>query len=159
MFLSIIFVHGLFGDPQRTWTGSDSADTSANSPSLIHSGSSDTNEAKATTTHKRKPFRFWRRDHDSQKSTGLAGEQASTKTGVFWPKELLPKAIPQTRIYTWGYDVDINHLFSTASQATVFQHASTLLSDIANKRILSAEVCSPVATIVLSFEAIFYPQC
>jgi hypothetical protein len=53
---------------------------------------------------------------------------------LFWPKEILPTAVPETRIYTWGYDVDINHVFSSASQATVFQHAMSLLSDLDNAR-------------------------
>lgn len=58
--------------------------------------------------------------------------------GLFWPKEILPDRIPETRIYTWGYDVDINHIFGNASQATTFQQAGSLLSDLANERV-SAE--------------------
>jgi hypothetical protein len=160
MLFSIVFVHGLFGDPQRTWTGSDSADTSAYSPSLNHGGPSDTNAAKATSTHKRMSFRFWSQNNDHEKTIRTAGQQVPTEPGVFWPKELLPRAIPQTRIYTWGYDADINHVFSTASasQATVFQHAGTLLSDIANKRASCTEVWKPVAIIISPFEAVFCPQ-
>jgi PBP1b-binding outer membrane lipoprotein LpoB len=53
---------------------------------------------------------------------------------LFWPEELLLTVIPKTRIYTWGYDVDINHIFSSAGQSTVFQHATTLLSDLVDQR-------------------------
>jgi hypothetical protein len=74
--------------------------------------------------------------------------------GVFWPKELLPKVVPQTRIFTWGYDVDINHLFSSASQATVFQHAGTLLSDLANKRTSNVEKRRPLIFIAHSLGGI-----
>ena len=144
MLFSIVFVHGLFGDPQSTWTGSDSANKSAYAPSGSHDQPGDTNVARAATTHRRIWFPSWRRANDRAKDIGIAGQQGSTELGVFWPKELLPRAVPQTRIYTWGYDVDINHVFSNASQATVFQHAGTLLSDIANTRTLSTEVRNPV---------------
>src|SRR5271155_6121938 len=60
-----------------------------------------------------------------------AQEKSNT---LFWPKEILPAVVPETRIYTWGYDVDINHVFSSASQATVFQHAMSLLLDLGNAR-------------------------
>jgi hypothetical protein len=61
---------------------------------------------------------------------------------LFWPQDVLPTAIPETRIYTWGYDVDINHVFSFASQDTVFQHAQSLLSDLANERTSDDDVSS-----------------
>jgi len=63
---------------------------------------------------------------------------------LFWPKELLPAAVPETRIYTWGYDVGINHVFSSASQAAVFQHAMSLLSDLDNARTSDDDVKSHV---------------
>lgn len=59
---------------------------------------------------------------------------------LFWPKDILPEVIADTRIYTWGYDVDINHIFSSASQATVFQHAASLLGDLADERISDEDV-------------------
>jgi hypothetical protein len=63
---------------------------------------------------------------------------------LFWPKEMLPAVVPETRIYTWGYDVDINHVFSSASQATVFQHAMSLLSDLDNARTSDDDVKSRI---------------
>jgi hypothetical protein len=85
------------------------------------------------------------------------GADPSSST-IFWPKDLLAKSIPNSRIFTWGYDVDINHIFSNAGQATVFQHATTLLSDLANKRIsdedVSESVLFPYAK-VPSFELTF----
>lgn len=52
-------------------------------------------------------------------------------------RDLLPKVIPNTRIFTWGYDVDLSNIFSVAGQATVFQHAGSLMIDLANVRTLS----------------------
>lgn len=155
---SIIFVHGLFGDPQGTWTGSDSTNKSAHAPSGNHGQPGETNAARVTATPKRMLSRFWRRANDHEMAIDIASQQVSTGSGVFWPKELLPRATPQTRIYTWGYDVDINHVFSNASQATVFQHAGTLLSDIANTRNLISEVCKLVARGISQFEAVSCPQ-
>jgi hypothetical protein len=78
---------------------------------------------------------------DAADSQPLAQEKPNT---LFWPKELLPAVVPETRIYTWGYDVDINHVFSSASQATVFQHAMSLLSDLDNARTSDDDVKSHV---------------
>ena len=48
----------------------------------------------------------------------------------FWPQDLLPKAIPKARIVTWGYDVQVEQMLSSASQAIIFHHAQALLSDL-----------------------------
>ncbi|KAL8881501.1 MAG: hypothetical protein Q9198_001313 [Flavoplaca austrocitrina] len=68
----------------------------------------------------------------------------SSAKGTFWPKDLLSKVIPETRIFTYGYDVNINHLFSPASQAIVFQHAATFLNDLANERVSTEAVSFPI---------------
>jgi hypothetical protein len=65
--------------------------------------------------------------------------QTGAKT-LFWPKELLPQDVPQSRIYTWGYDVDIKHIFSSAGHATTFQHAQSLLLDLGKKDISAEDV-------------------
>lgn len=49
---------------------------------------------------------------------------------VFWPKDLLARAVPQARIVTWGYDVQVERMFSSTSQGTIFHHAQALLSDL-----------------------------
>lgn len=54
--------------------------------------------------------------------------------GVFWPRDLLPEEIPKNRILTWGYDVQIEQMLSASSNASIFQHAETLLSDLASLR-------------------------
>lgn len=62
-------------------------------------------------------------------------EPAQTDLGsVFRPQALLPKVIPDARIFTWGYDANIDGFLSTASQNTVHQHATNLLSDLADLR-------------------------
>ena len=63
---------------------------------------------------------------------------------VFWPRDLLPRRFPDFRIFTWGYDVDIDHAFSGTSTATVFQHAANLLSDLSDVRISSEAELRPL---------------
>lgn len=51
---------------------------------------------------------------------------------MFSPKELLPKIFPNVRIFSFGYDVDINHFFGSAGQTNVFRHSQDLLNDVSN---------------------------
>lgn len=53
---------------------------------------------------------------------------------MFWPKDLLPKDLPKTRIMTYGYDADIAHFWSMASQNRIGEHASNLVNAIAQVR-------------------------
>ena len=41
--------------------------------------------------------------------------------------------MPDARVFTWGYDADVHHWGSSASQNTIHDHAGNLLSDIANQ--------------------------
>lgn len=147
--LSIIFVHGLFGHPEETWTGKVS-DKSRATPSLPEHNSDDdaTSQGPSVLTDHPRSWKPWSRSKSKGKGKAQAESRDSdsstedeSKT-VFWPKELLPKegTIAKSRIFTWGYDVSLNHVWAAAGQATVFQHAATLLSDIADKRISAEEV-------------------
>ena len=53
---------------------------------------------------------------------------------MFWPQTLLPSVIPNARIFTWGYDADVNGWLSSASQNNIHQHAGNLLVDLSNLR-------------------------
>jgi len=41
-----------------------------------------------------------------------------TKNGVLWPKELLPKDVPKSRIFLFGYDTGITHWDQNEVQST-----------------------------------------
>jgi len=73
---------------------------------------------------------------------------------VYWPRDLLPKRLPNARIFTWGYDVDIGRLFSSASGASIFHHAGTLLEDIAGARESLTEVTRPLVFVAHSLGGI-----
>lgn len=69
---------------------------------------------------------------------GLTGNRHNTWTAksenVFWPKDLLPADLPKTRIMTYGYDADIAHFWSMASQNRIGEHAGNLVNAIAQIR-------------------------
>jgi hypothetical protein len=58
--------------------------------------------------------------------------------------------MPQARILTWGYDVSIDGMFSPASRASVFQHAETLLFDLASLRKTPSHKARPIIFVVHS---------
>ncbi|KAL8780365.1 MAG: hypothetical protein Q9213_006509 [Squamulea squamosa] len=47
---------------------------------------------------------------------------------VYWPKHLLPEALPSARILVYGYDTKVRHTLGTPiSKNTVYDNASDLL--------------------------------
>lgn len=48
--------------------------------------------------------------------------------------------IPDVKIFTYGYDADIDGFLSGAGQNTINQHAQSLLSDLSDLRSSPAEV-------------------
>lgn len=97
---------------------------------------------------------FSRNKGDILSDSGTSSEESLASEGlqqptfrpfeVFWPRDLLPRRFPDFRIFTWGYDVDIDHAFSGTSTATVFQHAANLLSDLSDVRISSEAESRPL---------------
>jgi hypothetical protein len=55
---------------------------------------------------------------------------------------------------TWGYDVDIHHLFSETSKSSIFQHSETLLCDLAAARISAVQKNVPLFFIAHSLGGI-----
>lgn len=144
-------MHGLFGHPEDTWTGvRDKASSGLSTYPAV------TTVPQSGISSSSKSVSFWKKgknrlrpassddgknaDSDSAVFIDPNAPRSNLPDTLFWPKELLPKAIPEARIYTWGYDVDINHVFANAGQATTFQHAATLLSDLANERVSVEDV-------------------
>ena len=73
---------------------------------------------------------------------------------IFWPRDLLPRAFPQARIVTWGYDVQIEGFLAAASQASIYHHAENLLSDLVMLRKLDAAKLKPLIFIAHSLGGI-----
>ncbi|KAI4221219.1 MAG: hypothetical protein LQ349_007898 [Xanthoria aureola] len=83
----------------------------------------------------------------------LATTTNTAETTVLWPRDLLPNVVHDARIFTWGYDADIDG-FGSASQSTIYQHASSLLSDIADQREKSPCYRAPILFVVHSLGGI-----
>ena len=135
---SIVFVHGLFGDRQQTWT--KKLERHERTPDSNLDSSSQPQKTRASLFRELFSRNKGVVPSDSKTSSEerLASEGLQQPTSspfeVFWPRDLLPRRFPDFRIFTWGYDVDIDHVFSGTSTATVFQHAANLLSDLSDVR-------------------------
>ena len=61
---------------------------------------------------------------------------------------------PQARIATWGYEVQIEKVFSPSGPATIFHHAQTLLSDLTILRNCSSSKSKPLVFVAHSLGGI-----
>ncbi|KAI0379794.1 hypothetical protein F5Y04DRAFT_282589 [Hypomontagnella monticulosa] len=52
------------------------------------------------------------------------------RESCYWPGELLPQDFKDCRVVVYGYDSDVVNFFSTASQATIFDHGRNLLGEL-----------------------------
>ncbi|KAL8879177.1 MAG: hypothetical protein Q9198_003165 [Flavoplaca austrocitrina] len=72
---------------------------------------------------------------------GLTGNRESTwaehkADGKVWPRDMLPPAIPISRIMTFGYDADVVRLIDSSSTNTIRDHGKALATDLCRKRLL-----------------------
>ena len=74
---------------------------------------------------------------------GLYGDALQTWTSdrskALWLRdaEMLPKAAPNARILTWGYNADVHAFLGHTSSDRIMQHAHTLVAQLQTDR----EVC------------------
>ena len=58
-----------------------------------------------------------------------------TKDGVLWPRDLLPKDIPNSRVFLFGYDSGITHRDqSTVTKTEIHSDAEDLCAKLAAER-------------------------
>ena len=114
---SIVFVHGLQGHPQETWSHRTSAGPESE-----------------TSTKMGKRARFRRILHRDPEARPSAAERIH-QSCVFWPFDLLRRDCPDARIITWGYDSVITRFFDGAvNQGSIFAHAKDLLFALSRAR-------------------------
>ncbi|KAI9162705.1 putative Kinesin light chain [Paramyrothecium foliicola] len=109
--ISVIFVHGLKGHPERTWGH------------RRH----ETPEAEDTSSHKqRKSTRsFLGFDKFSSKTVKSRGKPAPVRR--FWPEEFLAQDLPEARVWTYGYNCHvIEDTFKPNNKNNISQHARDL---------------------------------
>ena len=127
----IVLVHGLSGHPQDTWTSTAPYNTNVNGVG---------EDASNRPTKKRR--------------IGFPNLFSKSQAKVFWPKDLLPNELPEARVISWGYDVQIDKLFAPVSKSSISHHAETLLHDIANIRRSAADRDKPLVFIAHSLGGI-----
>lgn len=71
---------------------------------------------------------------------GLNGHPSHTwtsKSGAFWPAELLPEVLERVRILTYGYNAEVAAFKDGSSRDHIHHHAETLASGLAANRNVS----------------------
>lgn len=111
---SVVFVHGFTGSPDKTWT---------------HRGG---NNGHHTDDRDEPPPKV-RRLHSPFQSRSNA---AASTPPVFWPRDLLPRTIPDARVLTYGYDTHLRHKIvgRPVSKLTLYDIAKDLLVSIEASR-------------------------
>ncbi|RDW75433.1 hypothetical protein BP6252_06575 [Coleophoma cylindrospora] len=105
--VDIILVHGLGGHPEQTWSDFGLSTHSQQTPSGSDKPSS----------------RDW-----VSTSRGIQGPS-------FWPADFLSLDFPRARIFSWGYDSNVERFFSGAvEKGTYYSHAKDLLIDLSEIR-------------------------
>jgi hypothetical protein len=160
-----VFVHGLFGHPEKTWTA-ELPLRKSNFLTKISTNNPDETDGRDFDDRKKAfdirrfllPMRLSGTSDTMSGDQITAGSSASAlkdiETKCFWPRDLLPKLFPAVRIMTWGYDADINKPFSSASSSSVLQHAEMLLMDLVNARQKDRFKRAPIIFIVHSLGGI-----
>ncbi|KAI9757027.1 MAG: hypothetical protein M1835_000685 [Candelina submexicana] len=118
--VTIILVHGLRGHPVKTWEHARESTAPAESG---HRGRTLGLLRALVSSEKSRP-----RDRDTSPSTESTTHEADES--VYWPRDLLPSAVPNARILTYGYDADVVGLFQARSKDSISQHAQTMLIDV-----------------------------
>lgn len=134
---SIVFVHGLQGHPQRTWSSR---------PRLSRKTSGDTSASDAHPSRRDKLLRFpnWFSKHKGLLSGDDAIEESlnTAKDGqreMFWPRDLLSEDFPTARVMTFDYNSRVTQGFEAANQSNIFSHARNLLYQLESKRRLAPD--------------------
>ena len=113
----IVFVHGLQGHPESTWTFSEGTNNQA-STKPPSKGSFFRRSAKAAAT---------------EPAAELPGTPPPSNT--FWPRDFLLEDFPKARVFTYGYDSSVSHFFSgPANRDNILDRGRDLLERLAPQR-------------------------
>ena len=114
----VVIVHGLQGDPVKTWTY--------------------TTDHASTKSKKFLSFHRKRRENggNAPESTLEAQTIRNDKEETYWPRDLLPRDFPNARVLTYGYDSHVSHFFrDTANKNNIFTLGRDLLHDLVAYRV------------------------
>lgn len=105
----VVFVHGLEGHHRKTWT---------------------------RDSRPRPKRRWsWRPSRRRALRDATSNNPDLINAECFWPEDLLAKDFPEARIFTFGYDSSITHLFrESANQGSILDHSTSLLQRLSAER-------------------------
>ncbi|KAK1759655.1 hypothetical protein QBC47DRAFT_410400 [Echria macrotheca] len=164
--IDILFVHGFTGHPKDTWTLKKSK-----VPLAIRQKKHqlDDDSAGADRSSKIRRLRLFNRASSASSgatsSTASAVRSATVKDisdaerqnhkDVYWPLDLLPQTLPNSRILTYGYDTKVRHWISgQVSKKTVYDHGWDLLYSLEATRRDPCEKERPILFIAHSLGGI-----
>ncbi|KAI0023392.1 hypothetical protein F4780DRAFT_776814 [Xylariomycetidae sp. FL0641] len=98
--VNVVFVHGLFGGPQSTWS---TVITSKKRKELVHAAADD--QARGATNA----------------PIPEVGEE------VFWPEVLLPRVIPGANVFSFGFDADVENFMRSVGLNSIHANGRSLL--------------------------------
>ena len=114
---SIIIVHGLGGNPHKTWASKASKNLPSNPRNLRgHS-------PPKLLVRIRTKFSFLRNSDCEEKPA----QAALSTEDLHWPRDLLPRDCSTARILVWGYDSHITKGYSSSNKGNIFAHSKDLL--------------------------------
>lgn len=100
--VDIVFVHGIRGDPYRTWRSKSS-------------------QVDSETAAPKRFSMFRSRKAQVKAATVGSGD-------VYWPRDLLLKDLPNIRVISFGYDAEISTFLHPAADGSIFSIARDLVA-------------------------------
>ncbi|KXX75895.1 Inversin [Madurella mycetomatis] len=147
--VDIVFVHGFTGHPKSTWTLRGAKAQSAGPSRRKKHGADD---EPIDTARRFKILRSGLFERSSSARSGATpsilasgpapatggansgnevGPDASQRGEVYWPQDLAPTTVPNSRIFTYGYDTNVRHMFAgPVSGKNVYDHAWDFLCSL-----------------------------
>lgn len=126
-----MFIHGFTGHPERTWSHKGGVCNDQ------HNDRGDDNE----------------RPRKSRKYPWSASPSTKRSGPVYWPRDLVPRTVPNARVLTYGYDTRIGHWLGPAvSKNTIYDIARNFLVSLEAERL--AEPSRPLLFIAHSLGGI-----
>ncbi|KAK8075532.1 hypothetical protein PG997_010195 [Apiospora hydei] len=132
--VDIVFVHGIHGDPVRTWTATRS------SASAHHQADVETMPKRQSLIQRL--IRGKTKSSVSVAERSLSSQRAGSElaSSCYWPKDLLPVDLPGARVLTWGYDAMVTKGFKSADQSSLFAHANNFMFALARMVVTSRPI-------------------
>ncbi|KAK0640873.1 ankyrin repeat-containing domain protein [Cercophora newfieldiana] len=148
--IDLVFVHGFTGHPKDTWT--------LKGAKIHFTSTADNCTQDDRSTRAAEPSRFRKLRFASRRSTSDTTHtnlEVKQQNEVYWPADLAPHTIPDSRILTYGYDTKVRHwAVGPVSQSGVYDHAQDFLSCLEHQRRRPSEIQRPVLFIAHSLGGI-----